>query len=567
MIQGIEKPGPDLLASTDEWLKPAALLSLLTVIVLLPFIHKAFHIDDPLFVWAAHYIREHPLDFYRFDVNWYGFTARAADVIKNPPITSYYIALAGSIIGWSEARLHLVFIAPAVAAIVGTYLLARSRCSRPMLAALLVLFSPAFLVSSTTVMCDTMMLAFWIWTLVVWDLALQKNSLAFFFAAGFLAAACCLTKYFGVCLLPLLTVDAVVKERRAGRWLTAIILPVILIGLYEWYTARLYGYGLFFNAAGYAAHLGSARSGNAVTVGLAFLGGCVITLAFYSHLLWSRRTLLAGLAVSLVLALVLIGSSKMAFRSVILPSSVYYAAPQMAVMVVLGFFVLFLGAGLLWRERSRVSLQLFLWLIGTSFFAAFLNWTVNARSILPLMPAVAILIARSLDAKLGPGKGQFDWKTGWPLLPVAVVSLLVSAADYWSANSARSAAEAVHERTKTEQGALWFEGHWGFQYYMERFNGKPLDAMNSVLYRGDLIVMPMNSSNVTFFPSGTTLKVRLESASRNIVSTMDSSLGAGFYASDIGPLPFVFGKPRPDRYDLLTIDRNIRFAPSKTDRK
>ena len=89
-------------------------------------------------------------------------------VTENPPLASYYLALAAGILGWSEMALHFAFLLPAVAAILGTYRLARRFCQSPMLAAVATLFTPVFLVSSTTVMCDVMMLAFWVWAAVLW---------------------------------------------------------------------------------------------------------------------------------------------------------------------------------------------------------------------------------------------------------------------------------------------------------------------------------------------------------------------------------------------------------------
>ena len=90
-----------------------------TVLVLLPFIGKPFHIDDPLFVWVAQHIQSHPLDPYGFNVNWYGFDQPLWDITKNPPFACYYLALFGSAFGWSERVLHAALLLPAMAVIVG----------------------------------------------------------------------------------------------------------------------------------------------------------------------------------------------------------------------------------------------------------------------------------------------------------------------------------------------------------------------------------------------------------------------------------------------------------------
>ena len=54
---------------------PSLWLVIGCLLLLGPFLGKAVHVDDPLFVWAAQQICRHPLDFYGFSVNWYGVRA------------------------------------------------------------------------------------------------------------------------------------------------------------------------------------------------------------------------------------------------------------------------------------------------------------------------------------------------------------------------------------------------------------------------------------------------------------------------------------------------------------
>ena len=77
------------------------------------------------FLKAARQIRSNPLDFYGFRVNWYGTEQPMWEVTKNPPLGSFFIALAAEVAGWSELALHLAFLLPAVAAALGTLALAR----------------------------------------------------------------------------------------------------------------------------------------------------------------------------------------------------------------------------------------------------------------------------------------------------------------------------------------------------------------------------------------------------------------------------------------------------------
>jgi hypothetical protein len=162
--------------------RQTALAIAATVALLLPFAGKAVHIDDPLFLWAARQIQADPLRPYDFTVNWYGTAAPMSEVTKNPPLASYYIALVAGLLGWSERVLHLAFLLPAAAVVAGTLLLARRCCARPPWAAALTLASPLFLVCASTLMCDTLMLAFWIGALLCWIAGIDGRR------AGLLAA-------------------------------------------------------------------------------------------------------------------------------------------------------------------------------------------------------------------------------------------------------------------------------------------------------------------------------------------------------------------------------------------
>ena len=73
------------------------ILAAVSLACLLPFVGKAFHIDDPLFIWCARHIQSDPFNFYGFNLNWYGRETSMAAVTQNPPLAAYYLALVGSL--------------------------------------------------------------------------------------------------------------------------------------------------------------------------------------------------------------------------------------------------------------------------------------------------------------------------------------------------------------------------------------------------------------------------------------------------------------------------------------
>src|SRR5579871_6663725 len=82
-------------------------LAIVTFLFLAPFLTRAFNIDEPLFVWAGEQIQKHPLDPYGFNVNWYMTDKPMSIITKNPPLACYFIAFAGTFLGWNETALHL----------------------------------------------------------------------------------------------------------------------------------------------------------------------------------------------------------------------------------------------------------------------------------------------------------------------------------------------------------------------------------------------------------------------------------------------------------------------------
>jgi len=99
-----------------------------------------------------------------------------------------------------------------------------------------------------------------------------------------------------------------------------------------------------------------------------------------------------------------------------------------------------------------------------------LNWMVNARSILPIVPAAAILLVRRLGARRGTLPAGRWWL--WPLVPSAAITLSLMLADYqWPMRPERRA-EQIVANIKPANHQLWFEQHMGIQYYLEK-TGRP----------------------------------------------------------------------------------------------
>ena len=550
------------------------LLIIMTILLIAPFANKAFHIDDPLFLWAAKHIQSHPTDPYRFNVNWYFNEMEMWQVTKNPPLTSYFIAFVAYLVGWSERALHLAFLIPAIAVVLGTYFLARKLCSRPVLASLVGLITPVFIVSGTTIMCDTMMLAFWVWAILLWIRGTERNEHLAFGLSAFLIGVCALTKYYGMSLIILLPIYSFVKNRRIGLWLIYLIIPILILILYQWKTDALYGRGLLLDAGAYASEFRARLNFGLTTkglIGLAFAGGCLVSLLFFTPFLWSRSVLFIQLAVSIltILAISFIGTIG------IFPLHDAYGVKwsqviQLGILVIIGMNLLALAVADLWNHKGDpASLLLFCWVMGTFTFASFINWSVNGRSILPMAPAAGILLVRRIEQRALLFKRHST--LFWPLVPAVFVALLVTWADYGLANSARTAVEKIYASYQKGSGTLWFQGHWGFQYYMELRGAKIAGSHKFRPATDDILIVPENNYGTFPVPPDKIVSLReaieLPSVCRWL-TTMNRFGGAGFYGDVWGILPFVIGATLPERYNILQIEpiRHINHTPSVIDK-
>jgi 4-amino-4-deoxy-L-arabinose transferase-like glycosyltransferase len=539
-------------------LAPLLFLIGITVICLLPFIGKAFNIDDPLFLWAAKNIQSNPSNPYGFNVNWYGFDMRMSEVTKNPPITSYYIAAIGSVFGWSEVALHLAFLLPAIGVVVGTYLIAGHFCKRPLVAALCSLLTPVFLVSSTSVMSDTMMLAFWVFAVYFWISGVERNSTVRLLLSSVFIPLCALTKYFGITLVPLLLLYSLVKERRLGMWALYLLISVAILAWYQWATHALYGRGLLLDAASYATEA-SSQFGKwsipKVLVGLAFTGGCVAVVFFFTRLLWSTKAILGGAIATVILAFLISSSKSIGAYSLPADSSTQWTiAIELSLFAICGISLLAVAVLDLVRHKNAESILLFAWIVGTFIFAAFVNWTTNGRSILPMVPAAGILIVRRMELGGKVRKYAGLKQLSAPLVGAAILSLAVTWGDTATADSARRAARLINGRYSTKTNNVWFQGHWGFQYYMELAGGRAIDVNKSRFAPNDIVVVPTNNTNLFAMPpEWSKLSSTIEVQSSGWITTMHTQLGAGFYADVWGPLPFAVGDVPPERYNIFHV--------------
>lgn len=496
----------------------------LTSLLFLPFLNKAYHIDDTVFLRIARQIRQTPLSPYDFSYNW-SLTPMPAWILNlNPPLNSYWLALIGFLAGENEIAAHAGFLIVTLACVALLLALARRFCRHPVLAAILTVVCPAFFVTATNVMADMPLLFFWL--LAVWLVmrAAEERRDGLLWAAGAAISCAALTKYFGLALIPLLAAYWRIKSGRLSPHLAGFLLPLLAVALWGWYGVARCGFFHPLAAAGFGAGAERDIAGQ-IAVTASFLGGCLLWPVFALPLLWrlgARRLALAAAAMGLVLL------------------TAPAAARWLWAVLALGgaAAAVFSAAGAAARRDKETPL-LVLWLAGTVIFAAAFNWTVNARIFLPAVFPAAVLTLRWVESLDNPRPLLLG------LACCAAASLLVSYKLALADQEIAQAGRAFSRRIRGDNAR--FIGHWGFQYYMEKEGARAFDYKSPKLNSGDKIFVSLNNSGTLPLPPSLRGAVRTEEEIaiplKGWLTTVDV-LGktAGFYSSLFGPVPFSFGR-------------------------
>jgi hypothetical protein len=142
----------------------------------------------------------------------------------------------------------------------------------------------------------------------------------------------------------------------------------------------------------------------------------------------------------------------------------------------------------------------------------------------------------------------------WPLLLSLGAGLMAARADWAAANAARAAALSVQQALAGRASEIDYEGHWGFQYYMDQLGAKPLDRASPRLVPNEMIVVPVNNSFIFALPAD---RVQPWADYRVLpppwMTLMSVPAGAGYYSDGWGPAPFVFGAAPPDEYVVFRV--------------
>ncbi len=531
-------------------------ITILAAVVLaltIPFINQAFHWDDRDFIDQARVTVQDPLQFNFVDYQERGIY-RQTMVFRHPPLLSYYMAAFIKAGGESEALLHGAFLIFPLIAAVSMYSLGRRFTRHPIIASLLLVFTPGFLVLSHTVMGNLPGVALWLAATALFVWGVDRDDWKLLILSGLAMTASIMIFAQALELAAILAVYAILKWRFRLRVFAAFVIPAIAYGWWRFYIGQRYGRAPAIN------YVVDFHPDSQIRSLFVFVGGSIF-FPFSAWVLYLRRK------IDLLAAFALL-------PPLITWVAVYYIAKgdltlwegiQMAVLAVAGYCILYgLFSSALseaWnlvksRRGSIDAMFLFAWFAAVA--AVYAGTTslpyVAVRHLLPLFAPVILLFVRGID-DLWPMRPRL--RTSFVIVTLVLTlaaGLATSIADYRLANSYRTIAVRMQEKYAGNPTRLWVLGEFGFRYYMEK-DGFEYLGVNVQASPGDIVVSSCLSSKGLVAPLPAGFYTNLEQFDVEDgfpVRTMNPWAGAGFYGNSVGPLPFAFST---DKLDVISEDR------------
>lgn len=527
----------------------------LTLLLQLPFVNQAFHLDDVNYLDIAKNVMEHPL--FPLDMS-YVFEGRYVSMWghPHPPLNSYVMAVVLLLNGRhaSEVALHVTYLFFPILATISFYFLARRFTRFPVLATAVFSSVPTLQVVAHTLMADVPLLALWLCAMTLFiygvdrsNLSLERGALVPLIAAVFYA-------YQGLALIPLLALYAW-QRRRLDKWRGAMLcLPILL--LIGWqalgyihrgstYVVTLFEYLSWW---GWGQPAKIARN---LLSSFAYLGGTILFFPFlfvaFGRRWWGTSSLL-GVVVAAGVAQTELGGYGLTQKIFFV---FCFAGGLIATVWVLrGFF-----ASLLRKDHDFLFLSL--WFLGVLTYCSLIFITGSARYLLPAAPPLTLLLVRSIESQLAVSR---RWRVFYTAVLACqmVLGLALARSDYEFAGTFRQAAQDFQQGHVSPGTPFLFSGEWGFRHYLQALGGHIM-ADDSVGQPYELVVKSKLCLSRRFDNALDRSLEVVEKRTYRIsspVRLLDQQTKAGFWSDGWGELPFWFSNEPLDQITIYRVRKD-----------
>lgn len=533
------------------------LLILMNLCIHVPFVNKAFHLDDVQYLAIARNVFENPL--FPLDLP-YVFEGQRVSLWghTHPPLNSYF--LAGAL--WvanappSEVPLHSLYLLFPLAATVSFYFLARRFAVPPILSTALLVSVPAIIVSAQTLMTDVPLLAFWLCatTLFIYGVDRRDNRLTRLTLLPLTAAV--FTSYQGLALLPLLLLYAFLHGQLRARLTVIVSLPVILLASWQLlgyaYRGSFYATTLFDYLQQLGVLLPSTKVSVAIST-LTYLGGTILLFPFLFVAFGRTSKVLAFAA--LVVA-VLVAAQRLPNYGTL--QRALFASCFAGGLLTTAWVLRFLFGQAAQRRENADGIFLSLWFLGVISYCILLFFSGSARYLLPASPPLLILLVKTAQSRWSPT--ALGWRGFWMVLLACQLALGLAAAhaDYEFANIGRQAARDFQQRHLISGEAFFFSGEWGFRYYLSELGGQIMTA-DSTAPLGTLVIKSRLSLSKSFdneFDRSLEVVEKRTYAVSSPLRLLDYGTHAGWWSDGWGVLPFWFSTQPLDEVTVYRVSKH-----------
>jgi hypothetical protein len=425
----------------------ASLILSLVLLLRLPFLNQAIQGDDFYYLKGAEHAQIDPLHPTHAR---YVFQGQLVDMRghPHPPLNAWYLALLLRTFGGeSEVPFHAAYGLFSLIAAFSVWAIARRFTPRPLLATVLFLVTPAFVVNGNSLESDLPFVAFWM------------ASVAFFIEEKWWLAACsgalaALAAYQAVVLAPVLVWWLVVNRKRDRlAWVAVLAAPAAIAAyqVFERMTSGalpatvLAGYMQSYNLQAFAQKLKNAGT---LTAHVAWLVFPALSLAAFWRVPAWLRACAAAVAVLAAAA---------------------DHNPLFWISAGAGAFIL------LWCAANVRNNFLSGWIL--IFFAASLVifFAGSMRYLLPVVAPLAILVSGRVGGR---------WlAAGAAGSAVLSAGLAVVNDQHWGGY--RDFARRL--QPEIQRHRTWTNAEWGFRHYLEAEGAMPVEN-GRAFWPGDLIV-------------------------------------------------------------------------------
>ncbi|HEV2495137.1 MAG TPA: glycosyltransferase family 39 protein [Terriglobia bacterium] len=533
------------------------ILAGLAVILNVPFIGQAFHIDDVLYLDIARNVFKNPL--FPLDMA-YVFEGKPVTMWghTHPPLNSYLLAGLMLLRGGppSEVFLHGSYLLFPLLATVSFYFLAQRFVLSPLLAGALFLTVPALAVTAHTLMADVPMLALWLAATALFISGVDRDDVRLEIAALLPVTAAIFLAYQGLALIPLLALYAFQRRRLSKS--RAVLLGLPALALFGWQFA---GYLHKGNAPAsalfhYLGPMGLWRPMAKVRTAastLGYLGGVLVPFPFL-FLAFGRRGKGLPLMVAVAAGAAGVGlGSALAYKYSLLEKAFFILCFAGGLLATLETFVLFYQS-MLGKERDNETVFLSLWFVGVLTYCVLLFPSGSARYLLPAAPPLILLLLRGNERRLESSGG---WRTFYTTLLSCqlILGLALAYTDYTVASTYREFSNDFAARYLARGETFLFSGEWGFHYYLAALGGEVM-TLDSVGRPGELVVKSRACLSQQFDSQlDHSLRVVEEKTYRirSPIRLLDKAARAGFWNDGWGVLPFWFSERPIDEIAIYRV--------------